>query len=34
MCGRRGSSAHADVAKTLTDVMAVAELGVRIGRSN
>lgn len=34
MCGRRGSSAHADVAQDLTDVMSVAELGVRIGRSN
>ena len=30
----RGTSAQDDVAKTLTDVMSVAELGVRIGRSN
>ena len=30
----RGTSAQEDVAKTLTDVMAVAELGVRVGRSN
>ena len=30
----RGTSAQADVAKDLTDVMSVAELGVRIGRSN
>lgn len=30
----RGTNAQGDVAKTLTDVMAVAELGVRVGRSN
>ena len=30
----RGTSAQADVAKDLTDVMSVAELGVRVGRSN
>lgn len=30
----RGTSAQADVAKDLTDVMSVAELGVCIGRSN
>ena len=29
-----GTNAQGDVAKTLTDVMAVAELGVRVGRSN
>ena len=30
----RGTNAQGDVATTLTDVMAVAELGVRVGRSN
>ncbi len=30
----RGTNAQDDVAKTLTDVMSVAELGVRVGRSN
>lgn len=30
----RGTNTQDDVAKTLTDVMSVAELGVRVGRSN
>lgn len=30
----RGTNAQSDVAMTLTDVMAVAELGVRVGRAN
>ena len=30
----RGTNAQGDVAETLTDVMSVAELGVRIGHAN